>query len=225
MRTVRASGSADDAAGSAAASYVLHSSPAVCTCSGACRDSTAATWRRCRSTGARAGHRSRPRRRARRRRAAGFHNHKRERPSPVTIEYLRPRAVLDAGDFPRVVDRASDVHRAASRHRGATSPIAWRARSVFCRPSSRRSPASTATCTRFGSAVGWYGDSHCQTTRHWPCSPSGTRGVSRHGPSGAAGESSNARRYGREPLGASRKNERDSCVSLYIMLEYVCFVY
>ena len=42
-------------------------------------------------------------------RIPGFANHKRQTPSPVTIEYLRPRAVFGTDDFPLARSKARDA--------------------------------------------------------------------------------------------------------------------
>ena len=62
-------------------------------------------------------------------RLPGFANHKRQTPSPVTIEYLRPRAVFGTDDFPAdSIDRCRTISGATSLRRSDLADRAARAR-------------------------------------------------------------------------------------------------
>ena len=60
-------------------------------------------------------------------RLPGFANYKRQTPSPVTIEYLRPRAVFGTDDFPRTRSTVPDDKRASSFRRSDIGDRAARA--------------------------------------------------------------------------------------------------
>jgi hypothetical protein len=135
-------------------------------------------------------------------RLPGFANHKRETPSAVTVEYLRPAAVFGLDDFPRTPSTVRDCNRGARFKR---SDVADRA----------------ARAQRFLRAVepavaGQHGDLRtfricCRVVRGFELSDHEAMSVlsgwnARCQPPWSERELlmkvQNARKYGREPLGA-----------------------
>ena len=151
-------------------------------------------------------------------RLPGFANHKRLTPSPVTIEYLRPSAVFGADDFPRTRSAVPADNTSGRVSSALISPIVRLAPSAFCLAVE---PA----------VAGQHGDLRtfricCRVVRGFELSDHEAMSVlsewnARCQPPWSERELlikvQNARKYGREPLGAlvAATNERDSCVSSY----------
>ena len=140
-------------------------------------------------------------------RLPGFANYKRQTPSPVTIEYLRPRAMFGTEDFPRTRSTVPDDKRAGS-----------------CRLSDIGNRAARAGryLLAVGPAVaGEHGDLRtfricCRVVRGFELSDHEAMSVlsewnARCQPPWSERELlmkvQNARRYGREPFGALIRNE------------------
>jgi hypothetical protein len=135
-------------------------------------------------------------------RIPGFSNYKRQMPSPVTIEYLRPRAVFGTDDFPRTRSRVPDDKRSSSFRRSDIGNRAARAERFLL---------------AVGPAVaGQHGDLRtfricCRVVRGFELSNHEAMSVlsewnARCQPPWSERELlmkvQNARKYGREPLGA-----------------------
>ena len=161
-------------------------------------------------------------------RLPGFVNHKRETPSPVTIEYLRPRAVSGPDDFPprsieraeassepRVVTRADVADRAARAQRFLVGRRACRCRTA-------RRPAHISNLLPGRSRirpVRSRGD-----VRPLRVERTMSAAVVR---TGAADESSERTevRAGAARCASRATNERDSCVSSYYDARICAIVY
>lgn len=134
-------------------------------------------------------------------RLPGFANHKREAPSPVTIEYLRPRAVLQPIDFPDPTQSRGRINRSAiSVHRSATDPIA-RARqfleSVEPAVSGHHGDLRTfRVCCRLVRGFALSDDEALAVLSDWNerCEPPWSQRE-------LTNKLHNARKYGREPIG------------------------
>jgi hypothetical protein len=135
-------------------------------------------------------------------RIPGFANHKRQTPSPVTIEYLRPGAVFGTDDFPLVRSTALDTS-------GATRP-------QRCDVADRAVRAQRFLLAVEPAVAGQHGDLRtfricCRVVRGFGLSDHEAMSVlsewnARCQPPWSERELlikvQNARKYGREPLGA-----------------------
>ena len=135
-------------------------------------------------------------------RIPGFANHKRQTPSPVTIEYLRPRAVFGTDDFPLARSTARDARSATSIRR--------------CDVADRTARAQRFLLAVEPAVAGQHGDLHtfricCRVVRGFELSDHEALCVlsewnARCQPPWSERELlikvQNARKYGREPLGA-----------------------
>ena len=92
-------------------------------------------------------------------RLPGFANHKRQTPSPVTIEYLRPSAVFGADDFPRdSIESCQPTSERASFKRSDLADRAARAERYSlgrraCRCRTARRPAHISNLLSRGSRI------------------------------------------------------------------------
>ena len=135
-------------------------------------------------------------------RLPGFANHKRQTPSPVTIEYLRPRAVFGTDDFPLSRSTARDARSASSIKR--------------CDVGDRTARAQRFLLAVEPAVAGQHGDLRtfricCRVVRGFELSDHEAMSVlsewnARCQPPWSERELlmkvQNARKYGREPLGA-----------------------
>jgi len=131
-------------------------------------------------------------------RLPGFANHKRKTPSPVTIEYLRPRAVLQLLDFPgltRSPSRTILIDRAAG-----TNPAARARRFLECtEPAVSGDHGDLRTfriCCRLVRGFGLSDDEALAAMSEWNqrCEPPWSERE-------LIDKLHNARKYGREPFG------------------------
>jgi hypothetical protein len=139
-------------------------------------------------------------------RLPGFANYKRLMPSPVTIEYLRPSSVFGTDDFPRTRSTVPDDKRAVRRRSDITDRAARAERFLLA-----VDPA----------IAGQHGDLRtfricCRVVRGFELSDHEAMSVlsewnARCQPPWSERELlmkvQNARKYGREPLGALVRNE------------------
>ena len=126
------------------------------------------------------------------------------RPAPSRDDRLpeRGRALRAGGLSASQGSRTPGLNRSVRTNRGTSICPPSNERSGTWRRCRRQLPVSTATSTRFASAVGSREDSRSTTTRRCTCWRSGTRGASRHGQKPSWSTSSVApTRYGREPVG------------------------
>lgn len=135
-------------------------------------------------------------------RIPGFANHKRQTPSPVTIEYLRPRAVFGSDDFPLARSTARDAKSATNIKR--------------CDVADRTARAQRFLLAVEPAVAGQHGDLRtfricCRVVRGFELSDHEAMSVlsewnARCQPPWSERELlmkvQNARKYGREPLGA-----------------------
>ena len=135
-------------------------------------------------------------------RLPGFANHKRQTPSPVTVEYLRPRTVFGTDDFPLARSMARDA-------RGTTSIMR-------CDAADRAARAQRFLLAVEPAVAGQHGDLRtfricCRVVRGFDLSDYEAMSVlsewnERCQPPWSERELllkiQNARKYGREPLGA-----------------------
>ena len=131
-------------------------------------------------------------------RLPGFANHKRETPSPVTIEYLRPRTVLQLLDFPGPTRSQTRAMRA--RRVAATNPVARARQFLECvepAVSGRHGDLQTfRACCRLVRGFALSDDEALLLMSEWNrrCKPPWSERE-------LINKLHNARKYGREPFG------------------------